>query len=57
MAYKQSNALGILGLYDISLKKGYRDFVTTISYRCNDAVRLVVVLNGVEKAKRLIYRR
>ena len=41
--------LGILGLDDISLKKGYRDFVTIVSYRCNDEVRLLAVLDGREK--------
>ena len=42
--------IGVLGLDDISLKKGYRDFVTIVSYRCNDEVRLLAVLDGRERA-------
>jgi transposase len=41
--------IGILGIDDISLKKGYRDFVTIVSYRCNDEVRLLAVLDGRER--------
>lgn len=36
--------IGFLGMDDISLKKGYRDFVTIVSYRCNNEVRLLAVL-------------
>jgi len=42
--------IGVLGLDGISLKKGYRDFVTIMSYRCNDEVRLLAVLDGRERA-------
>jgi transposase len=45
------NQLGVLGLDEISLKKGYRDFVTLITYRCNDEVNVLAVINGREKAK------
>jgi len=41
--------IGVLGIDDISLKKGYRDFVTIVSYRCNDEVRLLAVLDGRER--------
>ena len=42
--------IGVLGLDDISLKKGFRDFVTIVSYRCKDEVRLLAVLDGRERA-------
>lgn len=38
--------LGILGLDEISLKKGYKDYVTLVTYRCNNEVRLLAVLKG-----------
>jgi transposase len=42
--------IGVLGIDDISLKKGYRDFVTIVSYRCNNEVRLLAVFDGRERA-------
>ncbi|WP_163836066.1 ISL3 family transposase [Spartinivicinus ruber] len=41
--------LGILGIDEISLKKGYRDFVTLITYRVHDQVHLLGVVEGREK--------
>jgi len=43
-------ALGILGFDEISLKKGYRDFVTLVTYRMNEEVRILGVIKGREKA-------
>lgn len=40
------SSLGILGLDEISLKKGYKDYVTLVTYRTNDEVRLLAVLKG-----------
>ncbi len=43
-------SLGVLGLDEISLKKGYKDFVTLVTYRMDDKVHLLAVLKGREKA-------
>jgi transposase len=40
------SSLGILGLDEISLKKGYKEYVTLVTYRCNNEVRLLAVLKG-----------
>ncbi len=44
-------ALGILGIDEISLKKGYRDFVTLITYRINNKVHILGAVGGREKAE------
>ena len=49
--FSQITALGILGLDEISMKKGCRDFVTPITYRINNQVHILGVLEG---EKRLI---
>ena len=49
--YSQIESLGILGMDEISLKKGYRDFVTLISYRVNDKVHILGVVEGREKGE------
>jgi len=41
--------LGLLGLDEISLRKGYRDYVTLISSRVGDEVKIIAVLKGREK--------
>jgi len=43
------SALGIIGLDEISLKKGYQDYVTLVTYRSSDEVRLLAVLKGRKK--------
>ena len=48
--FSQIKVLGVLGLDEISMKKGYRDFVTLITYRINNQVHLLGVLEGREKA-------
>jgi len=45
--FSKLKALGVLGLDEISLKKGYRDFVT---YRIQDKVHIHGVIEGREKA-------
>jgi transposase len=44
-------ALGVLGLDEISIKKGYKDFVTLITYRIHDKVHILGVVRGREKAE------
>ncbi len=53
--YSQIASLGVLGLDEISLKKGYRDFVTLISYRVNDKVHILGVVDGREKAEIVMF--
>jgi len=48
--YSTIKALGILGIDEISLKKGYRDFVTLITYRIDDKVHILGIVEGREKA-------
>jgi len=43
-------SLGVLGLDEISLKKGHRDFVTLVTYYHEDQVRLLAILEGRQKA-------
>lgn len=48
--FSQITNLGVLGLDEISLKKGYRDFVTLITYRVDEKVNVLGVVKGREKA-------
>jgi transposase len=47
--FPQIKALGTLGLDEISLKKGYRDFVTLFTYRIDNKVNILGVVEGREK--------
>ena len=49
--YSKIKALGVLGLDEISMKKGYKDFVTLITCRINDQVHIFGVIRGREKAE------
>jgi len=49
--FSKIKALGILGLDEISMKKGYRDFVTLITYRLNNKVHILGVVDGREKTE------
>lgn len=49
--FSKIKALGVLGLDEISLKKGYRDFVTLITYRVNEKVHILGIVDGREKAE------
>ena len=48
--FSKITALGILGVDEISIKKGYRDFITLLTYRINDKVHILGVVEGREKA-------
>jgi len=48
--FSQIKNLGVLGLDEISLKKGYKDFVTLVTYRVDDKVQVLGVVKGREKA-------
>ena len=49
--FSSIETLGVMGLDEISLKKGYRDFITLITYRVNDKVSILGVVSGREKAE------
>jgi transposase len=49
--FSKIKALGVLGLDEISLKKGYRNFITLITYRIDDQVHILGVVEGREKSK------
>ena len=47
--WSRYKTLGLLGLDEISLKKGYRDFVTVVTSRVGDEVSILGILKGREK--------
>ena len=55
--YSTIKSLGVLGLDEISLKKGYRDFVTLITYRMDNRVQLLGIVKGREKADVMAFLR
>jgi transposase len=48
--FSQITILGVLGLDEISLKKGYKDFVTLVTYRVDEKVNVLGVVKGREKS-------
>ena len=48
--WNQFTALGLIGIDEISLKKGYKDFVTVITSKCDGKITLLAVLKGRKKA-------
>ncbi|MBY0545199.1 MAG: ISL3 family transposase, partial [Gammaproteobacteria bacterium] len=48
--YSHIESLDVLGLDEISLKKGYKDYVTLITYRSHEHVKLLGVVKGREKS-------
>lgn len=47
--FSNIKSLGVLGVDEISLKKGYQDFATLITYRVDDRVRILGVIKGRKK--------
>ena len=47
--FNNISKLGVIGIDEISMKKGYRDFVSLITYRCENKVRILGVVDGREK--------
>jgi transposase len=47
--WSEINKLGLLGIYEISLGKGYRDYVTLLTSRVGNKTRIVAVIKGREK--------
>lgn len=48
--WKAIKELGIIGIDEISLKKGYQDFVTIITSRIENKNKILAVIKGREKA-------
>jgi len=48
--WESFTTLDVLGIDEIALKKGYKDYVTIITSRHEDRIRLLAVLRGKEKA-------
>ena len=42
--------LGVIGIDEISMKKGYRDFVSLLTYRFDNKVHILGVVDGLENA-------
>lgn len=55
--FSKIKAIGVLGLDEISLKKGHRDFVTLLTYRIDDKVNILGVVDGREKANIVAFLR
>ena len=49
--WKSVKKLGLLGIDEIALRKGYQDYLTLVTARIEDQVRLIGVIEGREKAK------
>ena len=45
------NHIGVIGIDEIALKKGHKDYVTLITCRNDGVVRLLSVISGREKDK------
>ena len=48
--WKDFKKLGIIGIDEISLKKGYQDYMTIITSRVHDKITLLSLIKGREKA-------
>lgn len=49
--WRNFKKLGLLGIDEISLKKGWQDYVTLISSRLDGKVQILAVIKGQEKVK------
>jgi transposase len=49
--WKSIKKIGLLGLDEISLKKGHRDFVTLVTSCRANTVKIIAVLKGVKKQR------
>ena len=48
--WKKIKKLGLIGIDEITLKKGYKDYITIITSRINDSIKILAVIKGREKA-------
>jgi transposase len=49
--WRKIKKLGILGIDEITIKKGYKDYITIITSRVNNQNKILSVIRGKEKAK------
>ena len=49
--WKNFKTLGIIGIDEISLKKGYRDFVSIITSKNDNQINILAVIKGRDKAE------
>ena len=49
--WKQFKKIGLLGIDEISLKKGHQDFVTLVTSRVDNKTRILAVIPGREKSR------
>ncbi|MDC0535996.1 transposase [Francisellaceae bacterium] len=47
--WKSFNKLGLIGIDEIAIRKGYNDYLTIITSRVNNKVRIIATLKGREK--------
>tara|TARA_B110000908_G_C9849711_1_gene269343 strand:- start:179 stop:337 length:159 start_codon:yes stop_codon:yes gene_type:complete len=45
-SFKQIDFLGVIGIDEISLRKGRKKYVTIITYRHNDKVKILKITEG-----------
>lgn len=48
--YSNYIKIGLIGIDEVAIRKGYNDYLTIITSRLNDKVRIIAVLKGREKA-------
>lgn len=53
--FSKIKKLGVIGIDEISLKKGYQDFVTLITYRVDEQVHILGVVKGREKVNIVLF--
>lgn len=51
IAWKETSYIGVIGIDEIALKKGYKNYVTLITSKNNGAIQLLSVIEGREKSK------
>ena len=51
ISWKKIKAIGLIGIDEISLKKGHQDYVTIITSRVESRIRILAIIRGREKAE------
>ena len=51
ITWNKIKAIGLIGIDEISLKKGHQDYVTIITSRVESRIRILAVIKGREKAE------
>ena len=48
--WKDFNRLGLIGVDEIALRKGYNNYLTIVTSKCKENIRILAVLKGREKS-------